>query len=96
MLVSILTGDMFTPRSLVKYTNELLELMEDPSTTFMFSDQHPIIATFFHKRGYRKCIVHHLDTLPKHTIGKYKNIGGYTSYSLIEIELLKAELVIRM
>jgi hypothetical protein len=69
--------------------------MDDPNTTFIFSDEHPYIARYLHSRRYRQCILYHLGIKPKHDIGGYKKISGFTSYTEIAYALtLKADEII--
>jgi hypothetical protein len=97
MRVAIIAGDYFDTTSFSsECTSQILEYMEDPDTTFAFSDRYPIIATFFNRRGYRKCELFHIGGQPKHKIGKYKLNGGHASYSVIDAELEGYDYVIRV
>jgi hypothetical protein len=97
MEVSIIAGELFDSTSFfAESTAQLLELMEDRATTFVFSDRYPIIAIFFHKRGYRRCEMYHVGDQPKHNIGKYKLNGGHASYAVIDTTLEQCDRVIRV
>ncbi len=69
---------------ILDYTRRISEYFSNPNVYMIFSDEHPILARFINKCQYRKCIVYHLGSKPKHQIGHYPTRGGFTSYEEIE------------
>lgn len=88
MKVAIILSPSTTPQNFSsKYIHNLADFA-DHQTTFLFTDQILFIAKYFHNRKYRDCIIYHLGSEPRHKIGNYNNIGGFSSYTEIN-ELMK-------
>ena len=90
-VIALITPSFFTPTLFTgMYLPQILNHMDGPHTQFIFSDQFPIVAKFFHNRGYRNCVMYHLGDKPKHKLGNFCLRGTFTSYNEIDI-MMKAE-----
>ena len=67
------------PCQFSRFTQRIGDYADDPTTVFLFSDEHPIIARYLHRIQFRRCRVYHTGDVPKHSIGKYTNKGRFIS-----------------
>ena len=79
-----------------KYQSEIIDHMDNPDVIFWISDKFLMCARFFHARRFRNCIILHPGDSPSHTIGNYKNKGGYNTYSEIIADLRGCDKIILM
>lgn len=68
------------------YHEQIDELIRDPSVRIIISENFLFGAKYLNAVGFRNCTVYHIGDEPKHSIGKFKNKGGFTSV----IELVEA------